>query len=354
MHIYYNLLLSDRLLPAYPDYTVQKHPGIRLSSPFMYLPKGAFMNQEHSLSAYQIFNTVAGTGNISQAAKELYISQPAISKAIAKLEAGLNVRLFTRNSRGVKLTEEGRLLYEYTGRAFEELRRGEESLRRITTLGIGHIRIGVSTTLCKYILLPYLKEFISLYPHIRISIQCQSTLHTLSLLESGSIDIGLIGRPNRIKPFEFYSLGGIEDVFVAAKPYLDNLCLRSGRRFVQDFSIPELFAQANIMLLDEQNITRQHIDDYLTQQRITAGQLLEISNMDLLIDFARIGLGIACVIREFIKADLDSGALLEIPLKHPIPGREIGFAHIRTAAPNEAVQKFLAFCRRELIISEDP
>ncbi len=305
------------------------------------------MNPDHPLSAYQIFNTVAAAGNISQAAKELYISQPAISKSIARLESSLNVRLFTRNSRGVKLTEEGRALYEHTRRAFEELRRGEEQLRQITTLGIGHIRIGVSTTLCKFILLPYLKEFVSRYPHIRISIQCQSTLHTLTLLENGSIDIGLIGRPAGIRPFVFYSLGGIEDTFVAARPYLDNLCLRSGRRSIGEFSVSELFANANLMLLDEQNITRQHIDGYLAQHQITAGQLLEISNMDLLIDFARIGLGIACVIREFIQSDLDSGTLLEIPLTDPIPGREIGFAHTKAAPPNEAVQKFLALCGKE-------
>ncbi|MEG2774443.1 MAG: LysR family transcriptional regulator, partial [Acetivibrio sp.] len=120
---------------------------------------------EGTLSAYRIFYVVAQKGNISYAAKELYISQPAISKAIGKLEESLGVLLFFRSSRGVVLTEEGKILYEHTKKAFETLEEGEENLRKIQNLEMGQIRIGASTTLCKYILMPYLKAFIKKYPH---------------------------------------------------------------------------------------------------------------------------------------------------------------------------------------------
>ena len=113
------------------------------------------MNQ--TLSQYKVFYTVAETGSISRAARELYISQPAISKSIGKLEEALGTRLFARSSRGVTLTEEGTLLYGHVKSAFESISRAEDELSRIREFGIGHIRIGVSTTLCKYILLPYLK-----------------------------------------------------------------------------------------------------------------------------------------------------------------------------------------------------
>ena len=113
------------------------------------------MNQ--NLSSYRIFYTVANSGNISKAAKELYISQPAISKSIQKLEESVGCKLFSRSSRGVVLTEEGRLLYSHVSEAFETLTLGEEKLRRSIELGVGHLKIGVSTTLCKYLLLPYLK-----------------------------------------------------------------------------------------------------------------------------------------------------------------------------------------------------
>ena len=73
------------------------------------------MNQ--NLSSYRIFYTVANTGNISKAAKELYISQPAISKSIQKLEESVGCKLFSRSSRGVVLTDEGKLLYEHVSEA---------------------------------------------------------------------------------------------------------------------------------------------------------------------------------------------------------------------------------------------
>ena len=91
------------------------------------------MNQ--NLSSYRIFYTVANTGNISKAAKELYISQPAISKSIQKLEEGVGCKLFSRSSRGVVLTDEGKLLYDHVSSAFETLTLGEEKLKRSIELG---------------------------------------------------------------------------------------------------------------------------------------------------------------------------------------------------------------------------
>ena len=105
---------------------------------------------EQNLSQYKIFYEVAKAGNISKAAKELYISQPAISKAISKLEDSLGLSLFTRSSRGVQLTSEGEILFEHTREAFDALDRGEQELKRIQEFDIGHLRIGVSNTLCKH------------------------------------------------------------------------------------------------------------------------------------------------------------------------------------------------------------
>lgn len=301
------------------------------------------METEATLSSYHIFNAVAETGNISKAAKALYISQPAISRAVSRLEESLSVKLFIRGSRGVRLTEEGKLLYEHTRSAFESLRQGEENLRRVHTLGIGHLRIGVSTTLCKYILMPYLQQFICRYPHIRIAIQCQSTFETLSLLEEGKLDIGLIGEPASIRLLQFYPIQEIEDIFVTTKTYLENLKLRSMECDVPDpYSI---LKNGNLMLLDEKNITRRYIEDYFEKNGIQTGQVLEISNMDLLIDFAKIGLGIACVIREFVKEELKDGTLAEVPLPKKIEKRNIGFACSHTSLQSDAVKKFIQFCK---------
>ena len=292
------------------------------------------MNQ--NLSSYRIFYTVANTGNISKAAKELYISQPAISKSIQKLEESVGCKLFSRSSRGVVLTDEGKLLYEHVSEAFETLTMGEEKLKRSIELGVGHLKIGVSSTLCKYLLLPYLKEFIRQNPHISISISCQSTNDTLKLLEDNKIDIGLIGKPENLKNIHFDFLEEIEDIFVAAKNYLRNLKARGIQK-------DHILQSSTLMLLDKNNMTRQYIDDYLQENQIIIKDSIDISDMDLLIDFARIGVGVACVIKNFVREDLENGTLMEIPLGFPIHKREVGFAYKTTTKPSKSLAEFIHF-----------
>ncbi len=292
------------------------------------------MNQ--NLSSYRIFYTVANTGNISKAAKEFYISQPAISKSIQKLEESVGCKLFSRSSRGVVLTDEGKLLYEHVSEAFETLTLGEEKLKRSIELGVGHLKIGVSSTLCKYLLLPYLKEFIRQNPHISISISCQSTNDTLKLLEDNKIDIGLIGKPENLKNIHFDFLEEIEDIFVAAKDYLRNLKARGIQK-------DHILQSSTLMLLDKNNMTRQYIDDYLQENQIIIKDSIDISDMDLLIDFARIGVGVACVIKNFVREDLENGTLVEIPLGFPIHKREVGFAYKTTTKPSKSLAEFIHF-----------
>lgn len=297
---------------------------------------------EQNLSIYKIFNTVAKTGNISNAAKELYISQPAISKSITKLEENLNVKLFHRTSRGVHLTKEGMVLYESTKTAFDALLQGEENIRKINQLGIGHLRIGVSTTLCKYILLPYLKNFVLRYPHIKITIECQSTLKTLELLAQGKIDIGLIGKPSNEKNIDFYPIHTIEDIFVATRSYLDNLILRESKDNLEQTS-SFFFKTANVMLLDEKNMSRLYIEDYFARNNIETNHILEVSNMDLLIEFAKISLGVSCVIKEFVKTELNNKDLIEISLTNPLEKREVGFAYNSSTNLSDSLLKFIEF-----------
>ena len=243
---------------------------------------------EQTLSSYRIFYAVANTGNISKAAKELYISQPAISKSIQKLEENVGVKLFDRSSRGVSLTPEGQLLYTHVKSAFETLTLGEDKLRRSIALGMGNLTIGVSATLCKYILLPYLRNFIKKFPHINISIACHSTNQTLKLLEEGKL-------------------------------------------------------HSTLLLLDRENMTRQYIDEYLHNSHIIAQDIIEVSNMDLLIEMSKISLGTGCVIKNFVQNELKTGALLEIPLEFPMDPRVVGFAYNKDVKVSSSLRHFIDF-----------
>ena len=291
---------------------------------------------EQHLSQYRIFYEVARCGNISRAAKELYISQPAISKAIGKLEESLGTRLFLRNSRGVQLTPEGNVLFQHVSDAFDSLSRGEKELKRIHDFHIGQLKIGVSNTLCKYVLLPYLKSFVEKYPHVNITIESQSTAHTLEMLEARKIDIGLVAEPRAKRGLNFPPVMEIHDGFVCPPAYMENLTLREG-------PAPDIFKTGNIMLLDRSNMSRKHLDTYLSDRDIEVNQLLEVTDMALLIEFARIGLGIACVILDFVSDDLKNGTLMEVPLDAPIPRRVIGFA-CPPQDQSQTLREFLAFC----------
>lgn len=125
--------------------------------------------------------------------------------AIKKLENNLDTTLFKRSSRGVALTPDGRILYEKVKGAFDLLSEGEDSILHNRSREIPRLRIGASTTLCKYVLMPRLKDFIAANPQIRITISCQSTYQTLKLLEEDKIDIGLIGRPQKLSGIRIFA-----------------------------------------------------------------------------------------------------------------------------------------------------
>lgn len=290
------------------------------------------------LSAYHIFYEVAKAGSFSKATNQLYISQPAISKSIQKLEDALHTRLFLRNSKGVRLTPEGQLLFQHLDTAFSAITSAETKLETLTRTDGGTLHIGVSTTLCKYLLLPYLSAFIREHPQINIRIRCQSSNETLKMLADDAIDIGLVGMPEHKAGFIYENLVEIEDIFVATSTYMSHL--------PQDMtSTREILEASTLMLLDKNNMTRQYIDDYLAKNQIQTKDYIEISNMDLLIEFAKIGVGVACVIKNFVQEELADGQLQQIPLDIPIHERDVGFAYKKTHLQNNALSCFLDFCR---------
>lgn len=290
------------------------------------------------LSAYHIFYEVAKAGSFSKATNQLYISQPAISKSIQKLEDALHTRLFLRNSKGVRLTPEGQLLFQHLDTAFSAITSAETKLETLTRTDGGTLHIGVSTTLCKYLLLSYLSAFIREHPQINIRIRCQSSNETLKMLADDAIDIGLVGMPEHKTGFIYENLVKIEDIFVATSTYMSHL--------PQDMtSTREILEASTLMLLDKNNMTRQYIDDYLAKNQIQTKDYIEISNMDLLIEFAKIGVGVACVIKNFVQEELADGQLQQIPLDIPIHKRDVGFAYKKTHLQNDALSCFLDFCR---------
>ena len=184
---------------------------------------------------------------------------------------------------------------------------------RMQKLGIGHLTLGASATLCKYVLLPILQPFVRENPHIQISISCQSSYETIEALEKGSIDIGLIGGPESMRQpqsengsapmdrLNFLPAMEIQDIFVTTRSYLDHLKERIPAS--THLSSRTVIAESTLMLLNKENMTRQYVDRYLSRENLTASRMIEVTSMDLLIEFAKIDLGIACVIRNFVREE---------------------------------------------------
>ena len=296
------------------------------------------MISESNLNRYRLFCAVAECESISKAAELNYISQPAISKAITKMEESLGTVLFNRNHRGVTLTDEGKVFYDELKSAFDIIKTGEDKLRSINELGIGRLRLGASSVLCKAMLLPYLKGFINENPHIKITIECQSSSRIHKMLMDGVIDVGLMVKPDNMTELSFISLGEIEDIFTATPNYLDNLALRNES---------DIFENANIMLLDSENVSRHHVDKFFKENNIEPKYILEVSNMDMLIEFTKIGMGVSCVVKQFVEKEIECGELKEIPLNSKINTREVGLAFIKTSRLNATMQKFIDYVNRE-------
>ena len=324
--------------------------------------------QDQNLSLYHVFYVVAKNKNITKAAKELFISQPAISKDITKLEASLNCTLFLRTSRGVSLTKEGELLFHHLHSAFSSIEAGEYALKQAQELETGQVRIGVSSTLCRYILMPYIKNFIEHYPQINITIECNPTYQTIQLLQDKKVDIGFICKTDLDKNFTYHEIQTIQDTFIATKSYLAHLeslitekdpsidelpFLFSGNitSILSEDTISEhttisgisLLEKGNLMMLEKNNITRMHVDSYLTEHNIHPKHVLEVNNMDLLIDFAKIGMGISCVVKEFVQNELEHEDVIELDLKKPLEKRSIGFVYPNTQLISYAARMFLKF-----------
>lgn len=292
---------------------------------------------ENNLNLYYIFYTVALHKNISGAAKELYISQPAISKAISKLEQSLDVILFHRSSRGVTLTMEGELLFTQVQTAFSAIRHGEEQLKKVNELGISQISIGVSITLCKYVLLPYLQQFVKDNPHIKVTITCHPTMETLRDIDNSVTDIGVVGIPSLPNGLTYIPFREIQDTFVTTDRYLENLKIRVGN------DRKAILNNATFMMLNKENISRKYVDMYLSSHQITMDNIIEINTMDMLIELAKIDLGIACVIKDFVKDELDDHSLTEVSLGRAIPKRKLGLVYKDDTIMTDAMKKFISY-----------
>jgi LysR family cyn operon transcriptional activator len=282
---------------------------------------------------YRVFYLVAQAGSISGAAKELYISQPAVSQAIKQLEEKLGGQLFLRTAKGIILTTEGEVLFGYIRQAYNLIMTAEHKFAAMQNLLNGEIKIGASDTLCRYYLIPHLEKFHRAYPEIRIQVTNRTTGEIVNQLKSGKVDLGIINLPlDNENQLLVKESGIIQDCFVGGANY----------RFLaeQELSLQDL-VKYPILLLDQGTVTRKFINRFLAGHGVTLVPEVELGSIDLLVEFAKIGLGLSLVVKSFISAELEQGNLFEIKLKEAIPPRKIGVATLKEVPLSAAARKFI-------------
>lgn len=284
------------------------------------------------LDLYRVFCEVAKYQSFSKAAASLYMTQPAVSQSVLQLERELDVRLFTRTPRGVTLTNEGQLLHEYVSSAMGLIGAGESKLSEIKNLLTGELRIGVGDTTSRYFLLPYLEKFHSRYSNIKLRICNGTTIELCTMLKAGEIDMAICNLPVEDPALEIMKCMDVHDIFVCGERY------RNGIK--KALSLSEL-AEYPLILLETKSNSRNYVEGYMSSIGITVRPEIELGSHDLLLEFAKINLGISCVIREFSQEYLKNGVVYEIKLKEGIPPRSIGLCFLKSIALSPAAMKFV-------------
>lgn len=282
---------------------------------------------------YRIFYAVARNGNITKAANELAISQPAISKSIKNLEEQLGGTLFVRTKRGVILTEEGKEFYRYIKQAMEFISNAENKFSDLINLDVGTIRIGVSTTLTKQFLLPYLETFHNLYPKISIQIFTALSSELFSKLRQGLLDLVIMHAPYpNSSDIEIQEVKSIHDSFIVGKDY-KYLCDKA-LKFSDLVEFP-------LILQSRGSNTRTFLEDFVRKQGIVLEPKMNLSSYSLVVEFAKIGFGIGYAPKEYIKEELKNEELYCLDVVPQIPPRKIAIAYSKKNYPS--------FCTRKLV-----
>lgn len=290
------------------------------------------------LDLYKIFCEVAKSQSFSKAAASLYMTQPAVSQSIMQLEKELETRLFTRAPKGVTLTNEGQLLFEYANSAINLIGKGEKELSEVKDLMAGELRVGVGDTISRYFLLPYLERFHKQYSKIKLKVFNGTTIELCTMLKSGEIDIAICNLPIEDTSLEIIECIDIHDVFVCGEMYKDKASI--------PLSLEEL-SKLPLIFLENKSNSRRYVEKYMLSKGIELRPEIELGSHDLLLEFARINLGVACVIREFSEEYLNKGVLYEVQLAEGIPERSIGICFLKSIPLSPASEKFIELLETE-------
>lgn len=282
------------------------------------------------LDYYRIFYETARFASFSAAAQHLYISQSAISQCIRQLEQDLNIQLFVRSRKGTVLTKEGELLFQKIKTAMQAIEQGESLVERLQHIESGALTIAAGDTITSHFLMPYLEKFHETYPGVRIEMSNSYSSQMLWLVKEGKADLAFVNLPVMDDELCITPCLEIHDIFVSGPEF----------KAKSSYSRSEI-AQLPLILLEKNSSSRRFLDRTFRKNQIELIPQIELAAYDLLIRFASINLGVACVVKEFSQEALDGGLIKPLNLDKPLPSRSIGCAYMNDGSLSLAAKAFL-------------
>ena len=283
------------------------------------------------LELYRIFYVVAKNKHMTRASEELFISQPAISQAIKKLESQLGGTLFLRSNKGMELTEEGKMLYSYIKDAIELINNAEADFTSFKDLDKGEIKIGISTTLTKLVLMDTIKNFHKDYPNIDIKITNELTSNLIEDLKRGKLD------------FVIYNEGDINENGVDTKiiSKLKEGFIYNPTYYKDEISSFKDLNKYSLILQKSESNSRRKLDSYLLDNKIILKPKMEVVSQDLVLEFTNAGLGIGYTLIDLAKRNYPD--LKELSINKKLPSINVLLATNKGINLTFAASKFLEY-----------
>lgn len=266
------------------------------------------------LELYKVFYTVAKHNHMTRASEELHISQPAISQSIKKLEEQLGGPLFLRSNKGMELTEEGKMFYEYVKGALELIKNAENDFTSYKDLSKGEIKIGCSTTLTKLLLLDVIKKFHEDYPKITFKIENDLTSNLINDLKLGKLDFVIFNESGvKEKNINLEKIGEMKQGFIYNPNY-----------FTDDIEILNDLNKYPLILQKEESNSRKLLEKITSQNNVELIPKMEVVSQELVTEFTNIGFGIGFTIIDLAKRKYSN--LKELKINKKIPNINIYLA----------------------------
>jgi len=290
----------------------------------------AFMKT--NLELYKVFYYVAKNKSITQAANELMVSQPAVSKSIKVLERDLDTVLFNRNKDGVTLNNAGEILFNKIKKAMELIISAEEDINSLNNMEQGTINIGAGNTIMQRYLMPYIKQFHEKYPNINVIVHTVVTEELIKRAQFGLVDIVFTHLPNSIPDdFHITKLKTLHDIFV----------VNDGSKYKDVVIKKRDLANLPLILLPFNASNRKNFNQFCLDNNIVIHPLMEIGNDLIIEDCAKNGLGVGLVVKEYVQNQLDHQELFELNTSFQLEEKDLICLVENSHINNIIIQKFI-------------